>query len=72
MWQEIETPKDKQSSQGDLDARASDPPIPGGETIATSGTCFVCEEPHAAIAQWERQDLTAGAVRNQMLKIQCE
>ena len=55
---EIETPKEKQSSQGDLDAALSQAAYTVDETYRTGGHSSSAMEPHAAIAQWDGDKLT--------------
>lgn len=55
---EIETPKEKQSSQGDLDAALSQAAYTVDATYRTGGHSSSAMEPHASIAQWDGDKLT--------------
>jgi xanthine dehydrogenase YagR molybdenum-binding subunit len=55
---EPETPDDKQSSMGDLDAAMSKAAHSVDATYTTPGHSSAAMEPHASIAQWEGDKLT--------------
>jgi xanthine dehydrogenase YagR molybdenum-binding subunit len=54
----IETPKKKQSEQGDLDAAMREASFTVDQTYTTPSHVSGAMEPHASIASWEGDDLT--------------
>ncbi|MDT0682049.1 xanthine dehydrogenase family protein molybdopterin-binding subunit [Roseicyclus sp. F158] len=54
----VETPKAKQSSQGDLDKAMTDAAVTVDETYTTAGHNSGAMEPHTSVAQWDGDRLT--------------
>jgi xanthine dehydrogenase YagR molybdenum-binding subunit len=55
---EIETPKKKQSSMGDLDKAMREAHFTVDETYTTPGHASAAMEPHASVASWDGDKLT--------------